>query len=333
MENVWKKLKAQADTTGKAFTILAPMEDVTDNVFRQMVLSQGRPDLFVTEFTNCDGLASRGRDRVIHRLEFTLNQHPIIAQIWGRKVETYLEAVPLVASMGFDGVDINMGCPMPKVVKSGAGAGLIREPSLAQEIILSVRESIQKSSNPNLAFSVKTRIGTSDIDESWIQHLLSQPIDALTLHLRTLKELSKVPAHWELVPKIVAMRNAINPNIALIGNGDINTKDQLESYRSIYGIDGLMVGRGIFEDIWIFNKNKDSENATPSERVELIKTHIALFRETWGKRKNFEVVKKFFRIYLKNFDGAAILRNELLKIKDADEMLARIDEYQKQAPI
>lgn len=329
MENIWRKLKKKAIETNVAFTVLAPMEDVTDNVFRQVMLAQGRPDLFMTEFTNCDGLASRGRDRVIHRLEYTENQHPIIAQVWGRKVETYLQAIPLVADMGFDGVDINMGCPVPKVVKSGAGAGLINEPSLAEEIILSVRDSISKSSNPDLAFSVKTRIGSQVIDESWVQHLLSQPIDALILHLRTTKELSKVPAHWELMPRFVEMKNATNNSLVLIGNGDINTKQQLQTYGKTYGVDGLMVGRGIFDDIWIFNKDKDNLQASPSERVELIKTHIELFHNTWGKRKNFEVIKKFFRVYLKNFEGAAQLRNELLQIKTAEEMLTRIEDFQK----
>lgn len=330
MSSLWSTLKQKSIETGKAFTVLAPMEDVTDNVFRQVVLSQGRPDLFMTEFTNCDGLASRGREKVIHRLEFTPNQHPIVAQIWGRKPETYAAAIPLVVEMGFDGVDINMGCPVPKVIKSGAGSGLIKEPTLAEELVLAVSEAIKKSLNPNLALSVKTRIGFYGVQEDWVEHLLRLPIDALILHLRTTKELSKVPAHWELMENYVAMRDTVNPAITLVGNGDIATKQQINTFRHLYGVDGLMVGRGIFDDLWIFNENKDGTQATIQERIGLVKKHIQLFLETWGERKNFEMIKKFFRTYLKNFDGAAQLRAELLRLKSPEEMLKTINIFESQ---
>lgn len=321
--SIWSKLKEKSVETGKAFTILAPMEDVTDTVFRQLVVQEGRPDLLMTEFTNCDGLASNGRERVIHRLSFTPNQHPIIAQVWGRKVETYRQAVSLVAELGFDGIDINMGCPVPKVIKNGAGSGLIKEPDLAKEIIHAVKEAITESTNPNLSLSVKTRIGFSSIQPEWVQHLLEQPIDALTLHLRTTKELSKVPAHWDLMPKFVELKNSINSNIVLIGNGDITTKEQLATYRARYMVDGLMVGRGIFENLWLFNPEEVSKSAR--DRILLVKSHIVLFQETWGKQKNFEMIKKFFRIYLKNFDGAASLRQELLQLKTPEAMLEVIN--------
>ncbi len=327
MTNFWGELKNKAVQTGKAFTILAPMEDVTDNVFRQIVLSQGRPDLFMTEFTNCDGLASRGRDRIIHRLEYTENQHLIVAQIWGRKLETYIQAVPLIIEMGFDGIDINMGCPVPKVIKSGAGSGLIREPNLASEIIHVVREGIAKSPRPNTGLSVKTRIGFNEIQPEWVEHILKQPIDALTLHLRTTKELSKVPAHWERASEFVAIRDSIAPDVALIGNGDVTTKEQLATYRQLYGIDGLMIGRGIFDDVWLFNPDKTGETASIQERLQLISAHIELFKSTWHGRKNFETIKKFFKIYLKNFDGAAQLRTDLLHLKSPDEMISLINAF------
>ena len=329
MGSVWQLLKTKSEKTGAAFTVLAPMEDVTDTVFRQMVMFQGRPDLFMTEFTNCDGLASRGRARIIHRLEYTENQHPIVAQIWGRKVETYLQAIPLISAMGFDGVDINMGCPVPKVVKSGAGAGLIREPSIARAILDSVKEEIAKSENNSLSLSVKTRIGYDDIDLSWIEMLLKSPIDALTIHLRTKKEMSAVPVHWELMKNIIELRDSINPNIVIVGNGDITTKEQIATYKKIYGVDCLMIGRGIFEDIGLFNKDNGSNSATPLERIGLVRQHINLFLETWGTRKNFEMIKKYFKIYLKDFDGAAVLRNKLLRVKTPDEMLRIIEKYEE----
>lgn len=322
--NVWTTLKERAIATGRAFTVLAPMEDVTDTVFRQLVVQEGRPDVLMTEFTNCDGLASQGRERVIHRLSFTPEQHPIIAQVWGRKIDTYRQAVSLVAEMGFDGIDINMGCPVPKVVKNGAGSGLIKEPDLAREIILAVREAIAESVNPKLSLSVKTRIGFSSIQPDWVKHLLEQPIDALTLHLRTTKELSKVPAHWELMPEFVSMKDTINSNIVLIGNGDITSREQLATYKERYHVDGLMVGRGIFENLWLFTPEEIHKEAR--DRILLVKSHILLFQQTWGRQKNFEMIKKFFRIYLKNFDGAAQLRQSLLQLKTPESMLQCIDE-------
>lgn len=323
MLNIWEKAKENAAKRKRAFTVLAPMEDVTDTVFRQLVLSQGRPDIFMTEFTNCDGLASRGRPHIIHRLEFSPIEHPIVAQIWGRNIETYIKAVPLIADLGFDGIDINMGCPVEKVIKSGAGSGLINYPEVAEQIITEIKNAIQKSSNPKMALSVKTRIGFSQIKLEWVEHILKQPIDAATFHLRTTAEMSKVPAHWEILSEIVKIRDSINKNIVLVANGDITTKEELSTFGEVYGVDGLMVGRGIFNDITIFN----SENSTPltkEERIQLVIDHIKLFQSTWDKRKNFQMIKKYFKIYLKEFEGAAELRNELLRIKTSEEMLIKL---------
>jgi len=330
-ETIWSKLAEKSRTSGKAFTVLAPMEDVTDTVFRQIVCAQGRPDLFMTEFTNCDGLASRGRDRVIHRLRFTQQESPIIAQIWGRNPETYVQAVPLIASLGFDGIDINMGCPVPKVIKSGAGSGLICEPALAERIVKSVREAINKSERPNMALSVKTRIGFTDISSDWVTHVLQLPIDAAIFHLRTTKEMSKVPAHWEFMPIIIELRNRTAPGLPIIGNGDITTKSQLASYKELYGTDGLMVGRGIFDDLWIFSPEKNKENIFRDERLSLVKHHIDLFQQTWAGKKNFESIKKFFKIYLKSFDGSSEIRNQLLRLKTAEEMLDAIKTHTKES--
>ena len=327
MENLWKRLKNLSNSSGKAFTVLAPMEDVTDTVFRQVVLSQGRPDLFMTEFTNCDGLQSRGREHVIHRLAFTPDQHPIVAQIWGRKPETYLQTIPLIADLGFDGVDINMGCPVPNVIRGGAGSGLIKNPENAVSIITKVREAISNSSNPNMAFSVKTRIGFNEIQQEWVELLLHQPIDALILHLRTTKELSKVPAHWEIMNEFIQMRNSINSSIALVGNGDITTKNQIATYKELYGVDGVMIGRGIFNNLWLFNPDKDDSTMSSKERILALRKHIELFDIEWKGKKNFEVIKKFFKVYLKNFEGAADLRSELIVLKKSEEMLPVIDRF------
>jgi tRNA-dihydrouridine synthase len=321
MSSFWKKLADQSASENRAFTVLAPMEDVTDTVFRQIVLEEGRPDVFFTEFTNCDGLNSRGRDRVIHRLEYTPEQLPIIAQVWGRKPETYIATVPLLVEMGFTGVDVNMGCPVPKVIKAGAGGGLIRECALAMEIIQAMKEAVKATGKDDFTFSVKTRIGFKTIDFDWVTSIMSQKLDAITFHLRTVAEMSKVPAHWELAKEIVEIRNKVSPDTVLIGNGDVFTKEQLNSYRDLYGFEGLMVGRGIFTNLWIFSQELDDSTVTKEHRIHSLLKHLSLFRDKWTGQKNFELLKKFFKVYLKNFEGAAELKNTLQRLKTYDEMV------------
>lgn len=323
--NVWKLAQKQAIETDVAFTVLAPMEDVTDTVFRQIVLEQGRPTLFMTEFTNCDGLQSRGREKVIHRLAYTPEQLPIVAQVWGQNPTTYAQTIPLLVELGFPGVDINMGCPVPNVIKNKAGSGLIKEKSLALEIIHSVREAIQQHAPDDFALSVKTRIGFSDLDWEWITLLLNQQLDAVTFHLRTTKEMSKVPAHWELMSDIVRIKDDIAPATVLIGNGDITTKEQLKTYRKQFGIDGLMVGRGIFSNLWLFSKSKDCTTVSPREKVMLLKQHLLAYQLQWGKNKNFDLMKKFFKVYLQGFAGAGTLRDTLNPLKSIEEMIPIID--------
>jgi len=322
----WKQLAERTQLEGRAFTVLAPMEDVTDMVFRQIVQDEGRPDVFFTEFTNCDGLQSRGRARIIHRLTYSPEQLPVIAQVWGRRPETYISTVPMLVELGFTGVDINMGCPVPKVIKSGAGGGLIRTPSLAVEIIQAIREAIEQTKAPNFAFSVKTRIGFKDIDYSWIENVLAQKIDAVTFHLRTVAEMSKVPAHWELATDIVEMRNKLSPDTVLIGNGDVTTKEQINTYGQKYGIDGLMIGKGIFQNLWIFSDNKDDSTVSVLHRLTILYRHLTLFHQRWDGQKNFELLKKFFKVYLKDFDNAATLRDTLQRLKTYDEMAVVLQE-------
>ena len=329
MSKFWNNLAQKSKEKGKAFTVLAPMEDVTDTVFRQIVTSQGKPDVFFTEFTNCDGLVSRGRDHVMHSLKYTPAEHPIIAQLWGSNPESYYESIKLVIELGFDGVDINMGCPVNKVISRGQCSGLINNPLLAHELIRASREAITKYAKRDFPLSVKTRLGFNDLNFQWIEGILRQDIDAFTIHLRTVKELSKVSAHWELFEKVVKLRDEINPNIVLIGNGDIKTKEQLDTYGKIYGADGLMVGRGIFDNLWLFNNDIDIKEITPQMRIDILKKHIELFASTWGREKNIEILKKFFKIYIKDFDGAPHLKNQLMQLKVKEDMIKTLDDYLK----
>jgi len=210
-KNIWQQLK-------KPIFILAPMEDVTDTVFRQIVLSLGKPDLFFTEFTNCEALLSKGKRRVEHRLQFTSLEKPIIAQIWGTKPEQFKKVAETLVDMGFDGIDINMGCPERSVVRQGACSALIKDHALTREIIQAVKEG----SGGKLPVSVKTRIGFNEIQtEEWIGFLLEQDLASLTIHGRTVKEMSAVPAHWDEIGKVTLLRDQLNSNTIIIGNGDV----------------------------------------------------------------------------------------------------------------
>ncbi len=308
MTNFWKKLK-------KPYFILAPMADVTDSAFRQIVLSCGKPDILYTEFVSCDGLCSeKGKPKLMPHLAFEKNERPIVAQFFGANPENFYKCAQLAVELGFDGIDINMGCPAGKIVKHDSGAGLIRNPELAKEII---RET--KRGSGGLPVSVKTRIGYNKIiTEEWISHLIEAEPAAIIIHGRTMKEMSKVPAHWDEIGKAAVLcRKA---GILIIGNGDIASyADGLEKAEQ-YGLDGIMVGRAIFSNPWFFKPSIDSLSKTPAERIKLLKKHVELFIELWGNEKHFDIMKKFFKIYISGFDGAKELRVKLMTTKNAEQV-------------
>ena len=157
MSNIWKTLK-------KPFTVLAPMDDVTDDVFRNIVCETARPDLFFTEFTNVEAICSAGRESQIRRFQYSNRQHPIIAQIWGKEPKHYFETTKLIHELGFDGVDINMGCPVRDVFQNGTCSAFIQDHSRAKEVISATQEAAGE-----IPVSVKTRIGVNKIEiEDWI---------------------------------------------------------------------------------------------------------------------------------------------------------------------
>lgn len=298
--NFWEKLK-------KPIFILAPMDGVTDTVFRQIVASTGRPDLFFTEFVPVDALLSEGQERALKSLRFSKKEKPIVAQIWGIDPEKFYKAAQIISKMNFDGIDINMGCPDKAVVKRGAGAALIKDPKLSKEIIYATIKGAG-----GLPVSVKTRLG---FDPS----LLETPIAALTIHLRSTAEMSKVPAHWDEIKKIVDARNKFKSKALIIGNGDIKTLDEAKEKCSEYCIDGVMIGRGIFENIWIFNGKKIEHSA--QDKINLLIKHLKLFRKTYPDGKNFASMKKFVKCYINNFDGASDARVKLMETKSLDELI------------
>ncbi len=311
--NIW-------NTLSSPITVLAPMEDVTDTVFRQIILRTGRPQLFFTEFTNIDGLLSPlGSEKVAQRLKFIPEEKPLIAQIWGNDPEKFRQAAEKIVQMGFNGIDINMGCPVKDVVKQGAGGGCIGRTDHVKEILQATREGAG-----DLPVTIKTRLGNKTIQtESWIRFLLEQHLPALTMHLRTIAEQSAVPAHWDEMTKIVEMRNKISPTTKIIGNGDVMSLSEIREKVATYGCDGIMIGRGIFHDPWLYSEEKDK---SLSDRLTLLKEHVELFDKTWQGQKPFQVLKKYFKIYLNGFDGASKLREQFMLTQSSDAAIKLVEE-------
>lgn len=311
MTNFWTKLPPN-------FSVLAPMEDVTDTVFRQVIIKAGRPDVFFTEFTNCDGICSIGQAKLIHRFKYSKIERPIVAQIWGITPQNYFDTAKICLELGFDGIDINMGCPERNVTKTGACSALINNHTLAKEII----DSVQDAVNGSIPISVKTRIGFNEIvTEEWISFLLNQNIQALTVHGRTVKELSDTPNHFDQIELAVKLKNKINPRVIIIANGDIMDQKQGVDLCNAISSDGYMIGRGVFTNPWCFNPNINIEAITKEDRIELMKYHLILWKDTWGENKHYPKLKKYFKIYIQSFVNAVEIRVKYMETKTVDEAI------------
>ena len=301
------------DTLPRPFFVLAPMEAVTDVVFRHVVKRAGSPDVFFTEFANATGWVHAGDKAIRGRLLKTDDEHPIVAQIWGGEPGDMEAFAQHCAALGYDGIDINMGCPAKSAVKSG-GSALIRKPDVAVAAIAAAKTA-------GLPVSVKTRLGYTAIDEwqDWLGTLLQQDIVALTIHLRTKKEMSKVPAHYELIPEIVALRDRVAPQTLLIINGDIRDRQHGEALAKQYGVDGVMIGRGIFHNPFCFRT--DDQTPTKDQLVDLLRYHLDLYDHyTAQTGRPFETLKRFFKIYIRDFDGAADIRDKLMHTTSTQEV-------------
>lgn len=310
INNIW------INTTSPIF-VQAPMDDVTDTVFRQVIARCGKPDIFFTEFTNVEAMCSKGRKKIEKKLKFTKIEKPIIAQIWGKEPENYFKTARVLVEMGFDGIDINMGCPQKDVIKSGNGGAMINSRALVKEIIQATREGAK-----NLPVSVKTRIGFSGIQtENWIGFLLEQNLDALTIHLRTVREMSKVDAHWEEMKTVQTLRHKINKKTRIIGNGDVKSRIDGEEKCKTYKCDGVMIGRGILQNPWVFNPKIDFEKITLKEKLDLLIFHLELFENTWGKQKDWNALKKFYKIYVSDFENASEIRNKMMILPSLKETI------------
>lgn len=307
----------------RPFTCLAPMEDVTDTVFRRIVAEVAPPDVFFTEFTSADGLQSPGRDEVATRLEFTEAERPIIAQIWGADPENFYRTATELVQRGFDGIDINMGCPVEKITKKGCCGALCRDHGRASEMIHATVAGAAE-----LPVSVKTRIGYDAPDtETWCGFLLDHPIAALTLHGRTVVQQSEGPADWREIAAAVRLRDASPSDAAIIGNGDVRERRQLSDQPRRWGVDGVMVGRGIFHDLYIFDRTGTLPHyqALPlRSKLDALTRHVSLYEQVWDGQRNFHILKKFVKTYIAGFDGAASLRNQMMRATDYAELYEAI---------
>ena len=359
-QGFWKKLK-------KPIFCLAPMADVTDMAFRYILAkySKDRENkdsvVFWTEFVSADGLCNKlARKKLSHILDFSERERPIVAQVFGANPENMKKACQYIASLGFDGIDINMGCPDKSVINQGAGSALIKTPELARKILISARDGV-KSAGKDIPVSVKTRIGFNPpspkgfgragkedylLDEEWIKNLLKEKLPALTIHLRTKKEMSLVEAHWELMPKIIALRNKISPETLIIGNGDvIDLKDAKEKALK-YDCDGIMIGRGVFGNPWFFSsagersfleeeqgdgKGETLRKQMLEEKLQVLIEHTQIFDQKLlkPKHKHFDVMKKHFKSYINGFSGAKELRVKLMETKNAKEVENIINDFLK----
>jgi nifR3 family TIM-barrel protein len=309
MVNFWKNLP-------KPFTVLAPMENVTDFVFREIVARElPKPNVMFTEFTNIESLLSKGYEANITKFRFGRTQRPMVAQIWGTNPESFYKVAKMIQELGFDGVDINMGCPVHEVMKIGGGAAMIDNQKLTKEVI----EAVKKGAN-NLPISVKTRIGTKSVTtDKWTTFLLEQKIDALTIHGRTAKQMSKGLADWNEIAKVVKIKNQIAPETIIIGNGDIENYEQVINAHEKYGVDGIMIGRGIFKNPWIFDPTSPRLSMTRKEYIDVLLKHLDLYEKNWRDTKSPEPMKKFYKMYINNFKGANILRQKLMETKNFEE--------------
>lgn len=322
---------------------MAPMYDVTDTVFRQVISEIAQPDFMMSEFVNVDGLASSGRPKLLPRIVYNPVETPMMYQFWGKKPENY----KTITSQVFDytlineanrlagqpelnkavkskivGVDINMGCPDKAVLKNGCCSALIKDHTLADEIIEASREGVSDRGT----LSVKTRIGFSSFDKDWLEFLFSKKLNMLSIHLRTVREMSKVPAHFELLEEIVAMRDSLAPDTLLVANGDITDKKHGEELHNKYKVDGIMIGRGIFNNPLVFQDYNEWENLEPFQRIELYEKHVRLFKHTWkNNERPIVTLNKFCKIYISGFDGAKEARDVLMHASDADDLLHKLE--------
>jgi nifR3 family TIM-barrel protein len=328
MKDFWRRLKEEKGN--EPIIVLAPMADVTDIAFRTLFAKYGKPDVTWTEFVAADGLMMApdnnaddsglsSKQKLLKDLEYSEAERPIVAQLFSGKPEMMEGAARLCAELGFDGIDINMGCPDRSVEKQGSGSALIKDPTRAIEIIEAARRGA-----PELPITVKTRLGyNADELETWLLALLSARPAVVTIHARTRKEMSKVPARWERIARAVEIRNEQGSDTLIFGNGDVTTLEEAHQKAHETGCDGVMIGRGIFGNPWFFSNSRPDSIA---DRLRVMVEHTHLFSKLLS-HKSFNIMKKHYKAYVEGFAGAKELRAELMNARTADEVEQIVEEW------
>ncbi len=351
--------KAQKDIGGgfwgrlnKPFFVLAPMADVTDVAFRRMITKYGKPDVMWTEFVSADGLFladKEGQKKIKKDLEYSEEERPIVAQFFTSDSDMMLRAAKYTAECGFDGFDINMGCPDRSIEKQNAGAALIKSPEKAKELIRAAKEGVAQSGR-DIPVSVKTRTGySSDILEEWLPVILEEKPAVITIHARTRKEMSKVPADWARIKRAVEIRdefqNGCDTKTLIIGNGDVVDLEDAQKKADETMCDGVMLGRAIFGTPWLFSslhckKSKSydisydlmkagkTDYEVIEKRLNILIEHTKLFGELLP-HKNFAIMKKHYKAYVSGWDGAKELRIRLMGAEDVSEIESIVLKYLK----
>lgn len=327
----WQKLIDEKISKGETLTVVAPMADVTDIAFRTLIAKYSKPhgpDVMWTEFVSADGLCSPGREILKRDLEFTESERPIVAQLFTSNPENIKKAAALCRELGFDGIDLNMGCPDKSIEKQGAGAAHIKEWRQAQAVIRAAQEGAG-----DIPVSVKTRMGYNKMEfMEWLPKILECNIPTLTVHLRTRKEMSLVDAHWELMPEVVKLVREITGPVSeggtiILGNGDIKSVTEGKQKAKETGCDGVMVGRGIFGTPWFFDEEEFNRGKSLEERLKICIEHTKLYEEKLGDIKSFAIMKKHYKAYVHGFDGAKELRVELMECKNSGEVEEKVNQF------
>ena len=318
----------------KDFMIMAPMADVTDCAYREIITKYSRhgqkgggPDIFYTEFVASDGLCNdKGRLKLMHNLKYTEKERPIVAQIFSSNPDNIEQVARLCRNLGFDGIDLNMGCPEVNICKQGSGCGMIKTPECAQKVIFAAKRGAG-----DIPVSVKTRVGWSENEiETWIPAILECDIAALILHGRTRKVMSKVPSNWDWIARAGEIVRASNKPTKFIGNGDVLSVAQAKEYCAKYKTDGVMIARAIFGNPWLFDIQKTEVSVR--EKLEVMLEHTKIFVRDLSTYKNFSVMKKHYKAYVAGFDGAKELRIQLMESQSYDEVKSHVDNFIKNHP-
>jgi len=318
MKNFWRLLPTP-------FFTLAPMADVTDAAFRKMIAkysaheradgTKGGPDVMWTEFVAADGLMKatlEGKEKLLADLKYSEEERPIVAQLFSSHPEYMEQAAALCLQLGFDGIDINMGCPDKAIEKQGCGAAMIKNPVLARAIIRAAKRGAENDKG-GIPVSVKTRLGYNRNQvEEWIPEILAEQPSALAVHVRTRKEMSKILARWDQIVRVVELRNELSPETKIIGNGDISSLTDARQKASLSGADGVMLGRAIFGNPWLFHPEKSLLNISLDERLKVMIEHSYLFSKLLP-HKSFSLMKKHYKAYVQGFPGAVELRTKLME--------------------